>query len=176
MSIRVCGGTYRSRRLECPQTGVRPTTDRVKEAIFSTLAGHLQGACVLDLFAGSGNLGIEALSRGACEVTFVDKSAVSVRVIEKNLQALGINEHITCIKSEVSAFVRQCSMLYDLIFMDPPYNKGLASNMTPHVYNLLKFGGILTIEHSPSEIIEINPWKTRTYGDTMITYIMRSVP
>ena len=174
MSIRVCSGQYKLRRLECPARGVRPTTDKVKEAIFSTLSADIPGAYVLDLFAGSGNLGIEAISRGAHQVTFVDKSAVCIRVIEKNLSTLGVIEQVSFIKSDALAFIRQCSMSYDLIFMDPPYNKGLASKMAPHVYTLLNIGGVLTIEHSPNEIIDINPWKTRTYGDTMITYIMRS--
>jgi 16S rRNA (guanine966-N2)-methyltransferase len=174
MSIRVCGGIYRSRRLECPVKGVRPTTDRVKEAIFSTLSADIPGAYVLDLFAGSGNLGIEALSRGARQVTFVDKSAVCIRCIEKNLSALGAITDASLIRSDVTAFVHHFSGSFDLIFMDPPYNKGLASKSAPHVYNLLKIGGILTIEHSPDEVIDISPWKTRTYGDTMITYILRS--
>ncbi len=165
---------YKSRRLECPAQGVRPTTDRVKEAIFSTLAQEIPGAMVLDLFAGSGNLGIEALSRGAHEVTFVDKSPVAIRCIEKNLASLGNQAHIDVIRADALSFIRHCTREFDLIFMDPPYNKGLASTITPHVYTLLKFGGILTVEHSPDEIIDFRPWKARTYGDTMITYIMRS--
>jgi 16S rRNA (guanine966-N2)-methyltransferase len=176
MTIRICGGIFRSRRLECPARGVRPTTDRVKEAIFSTLAPDLNAAKVLDLFAGSGNLGIESLSRGALQVTFVDKSSLCTRFIEKNLATLGVHESAKVIKSDVFAFVRQCTEEFNLIFMDPPYDKGLASNMAPHVYNLLKIGGILTIEHSPYEVIDIQPWKTKTYGDTMITYIKRSEP
>jgi 16S rRNA (guanine966-N2)-methyltransferase len=174
MAIRVCGGIYKSRRLECPVKGVRPTTDKVKEAIFSTLSADIPGAYVLDLFAGSGSLGIEALSRGARQVTFVDKSAVCIRCIEKNLSTLGVRTDAALIKSDVSSFVQHFSGGFDLIFMDPPYNKGLASKSAPHVYNLLKIGGILTIEHSPDEVIDISPWKTRTYGDTMITYILRS--
>lgn len=160
--------------MECPVKGVRPTTDKVKEAIFSTLSADIPGAYVLDLFAGSGGLGIEALSRGARQVTFVDKSAVCIRCIEKNLSALGALTNASFIRSDVSAFVQHSSGSFDLIFMDPPYNKGLASKSAPHVYNLLKIGGILTIEHSPEEDIDISPWKTRTYGDTMITYILRS--
>jgi len=174
MSIRICGGTYKSRRLSCPLKGVRPTTDKVKEAIFSTLSADIPGAYVLDLFSGSGSLGIEALSRGARQVTFVDKSAVSISCIEKNLSLLGARMDATLINSDASTFVQHCSGTFDLIFMDPPYNKGLASKSAPHVYNLLKIGGILTIEHSPAEIIDISPWKSRTYGNTMITYIMRS--
>ena len=173
MSIRVSSGIYKSRRLACPLKGVRPTTDKVKEAIFSSLSLDIPDSYVLDLFAGSGNLGIEALSRGAGHVTFVDQSFESKRFIEKNLSTLNILENATIIRSDALSFVHQCTDVFDLIFMDPPYNKGLASKTTPHVYNLLKIGGIVTIEHSPDEIIDMQPWKTRTYGDTMITYIKR---
>jgi 16S rRNA (guanine966-N2)-methyltransferase len=164
---------YGSRRIECPAKGVRPTTDRVKQAIFSTLPFDLAGTCVLDLFAGSGNLGIEALSRGSEEVTFVDSSRVCADVIEKNIRSLKANEQAKIVKSDVGSFVEKCGEKFDVIFMDPPYNKGLASELAPRVYSLLKTGGMLVIEHSPDEPIPFQPWKTRTYGDTMITYIMR---
>ncbi|MFA5654460.1 MAG: 16S rRNA (guanine(966)-N(2))-methyltransferase RsmD [Desulfomonilia bacterium] len=170
MSIRVCAGLYRSRRLECPAKGVRPTTDRVKQAIFSTLPVDLQGAFVLDLFAGCGSLGIEALSRGAQRVTFVDASSRSIRAIEKNIDSLKAWEHVRIIRSEAGAFARDCTEEFDVVFMDPPYNKGLASEMAPHVYRLMKTGGVLVVEHSPDEAIPVQPWKIRTYGDTMITY------
>ncbi|MBN2298505.1 MAG: 16S rRNA (guanine(966)-N(2))-methyltransferase RsmD [Deltaproteobacteria bacterium] len=166
-------GIYKSRKLECPLKGVRPTTDKVKEAIFSVLAPDIQDAYVLDLFAGSGNLGIEALSRGAEHVTFIDQSMLCKRTIEKNLSTLNISGNATIIRSDALSFARQCTAVFDLIFMDPPYNKGLASKTVPHVYNLLKIGGILTIEHSPDEVIDMQHWKTRIYGDTMITYIKR---
>ena len=172
MSIRVCGGKFRSRRLECPAKGVRPTTDRVKEAIFSTISHHIHKAAALDLFAGSGSLGIETLSRGAKQVTFVDKSVSSIKTLKKNLEVLGVQDALV-VKADVMAFIRQCNQEFDLIFMDPPYNKGLASKTAPHVYKLLKIGGILIIEHSPDETVGIEPWKTRTYGDTKVTYIMR---
>lgn len=173
VSIRVCSGLYRSRRLECPAKGVRPTTDRVKQAIFSTLPVDLDGASVLDLFAGCGNLGIEALSRGAQTVTFVDSAPRSLRAIEKNIGSLNAGEHARIIRSEAGSFVRGCIEEFDVVFMDPPYNKGLASEMAPHVYRLVKTGGVLVVEHSPDEEIPVQPWKTRTYGDTMITYCIK---
>jgi len=173
VSIRVCAGIYRSRRLECPAKGVRPTTDRVKQAIFSTLPVDLDNASVLDLFAGCGSLGIEALSRGAQRVTFVDSSFRSIRAIEKNIDSLKAGEHARIIRSEAGAFVRGCTEEFDVIFMDPPYDKGLASEMEPHVYRLVKSGGVLVVEHSPDEAIPVQPWKTRTYGDTMITYCIK---
>lgn len=173
MSIRVCAGIYRSRIIECPAKGVRPTTDRVKQAVFSTLPVDLEGALVLDLFAGSGNLGIEALSRGAERVTFVDGSKDCTRVIEQNVRLLGALDHTKIVRSEAHAFLEKCRDNFDVIFMDPPYNKGLASELAPHVYSFVKTGGVLVIEHSPVEPIPVQSWKTRTYGDTMVTYIIK---
>lgn len=173
MTIRVCAGKYRSRRLETPARGVRPTTDFVKQAIFSTIPIDLAGTHVLDLFAGSGSLGIEALSRGSETVTFVDSSKLSAQTIEKNIQSLSARDQAKIIRSDVCSFVERCREEFDVIFMDPPYNKGLASQSAPHVYKLVKIGGLLIIEHSPGESIPVRPWKTRTYGDTMITYCMR---
>ncbi len=173
MSIRICAGRYGSRRIECPAKGVRPTTDRVKQAIFSTLPFDLAGTRVLDLFAGSGNLGIEALSRGSEEVVFVDSSRMCTEVIRKNLSSLKADEQTKVVKSDVRSFVEKCGDKFDVIFMDPPYNKGLASELAPRVYRLLKTGGVLVVEHSPDEPISLHPWKIRTYGDTVITYIVR---
>ncbi|MBN1635668.1 MAG: 16S rRNA (guanine(966)-N(2))-methyltransferase RsmD [Deltaproteobacteria bacterium] len=173
MSIRISGGIYRSRRIECPSRGVRPTLDRVKEAIFSTLQMNIEGAEVLDLFAGSGNLGIEALSRGALCATFVDKARICTKVIEKNLKTLGILEKSGIITADIRSYLKVCNRSFDLIFADPPYNKGLASQLAPHVYKLLNSGGILVLEHSPQELITIQSWKNRSYGDTMITYIQK---
>ena len=174
MSIRVCGGKNRSIRLECPSSGVRPTTDRVKEAIFSVLVNDLHDAQVLDLFAGSGSLGIEAISRGASHATFVEKSKESIDVIRRNLKAIDAGEKVTIIKTDAGLFIKKCATLFDLIFMDPPYHKGLATELAPHVYNLLKVGGILVVEHSIRDVIPMETWKSKQYGDTSISYFYRS--
>lgn len=176
MSIRVCAGIYRSRVLQCPSRDVRPTTDRVKQAVFSTLPLDLAGTGVLDLFSGCGNLGIEAISRGAAMVTFVDASPQSIRAVQKNISTLDAGEHARIIRSEAGSFVRKCEDSFDVVFMDPPYNKGLASQLSPQVYKLLKNGGVLVIEHSPHEPIPVTPWKARTYGDTAITYLRKGAP
>ncbi len=173
MGIRVCSGTYRSRIIETPAGGVRPTTDRVKEAMFSTLGPDLADMPVLDLFAGSGNLGIEALSRGAGHATFVESSPVSLRVIRKNLDSLGLTQKARVIRADVRVFVRSCKEPFGLIFMDPPYNKGLASECAPHVYTLLAPGGVLVVEHAPAERLGMLPWKERRYGGTMVSYLRR---
>lgn len=178
MSIRICGGIYRSRKLACPSKGVRPTSDRVKEAVFSTLGADMDGWEVLDLFSGSGSLGIEAISRGAGEVVFVDKSRKCIKTVEENLNSLGAKDKASIIHLDARAFVHKCKDKFDLIFMDPPYNKGLATQMAPIVCRLLAGDGILVIEHSPRE--EIDPpkaeiWKKSIYGDTCVTYIKKEV-
>lgn len=176
MSIRVCAGIYRSRVLQCPSRGVRPTTDRVKQAVFSTLPLDLAGIEVLDLFSGCGTLGIEAISRGAAMVTFVDSSPQNIRAVQENIRSLDAGQHAKIIRSEAGSFVRRCEETFDVVFMDPPYDKGLASQLSPQVYKLLKNGGVLVIEHSPRELISVTPWKTRSYGDTTITYLRKGTP
>lgn len=170
--MRVSAGQYGSRRLICPK-GIRPTTDRVKQALFSALAMDLDGITVLDLFSGSGALGIEALSRGAAFATFVDLSESCLIAIRANLAALDASAQAAVIKANVRDFAMSCAGGYDLILMDPPYDKGLASQLTPHVYRLLKPGGVLVVEHSAREHIIMEIWKVRVYGDTKISYIQR---
>jgi 16S rRNA (guanine966-N2)-methyltransferase len=174
MSLRVCGGKNRSIRLECPSSGVRPTTDRVKEAIFSVLVNNLHDVQVLDLFAGSGSLGIEAISRGASRVTFVEKSRECIDVIKRNLKTIDASEKAVVVKADAEQFIKKCTTFFDLIFMDPPYHKGLATELSTHVYNLLKVGGILVVEHSPRDEIPLEAWKSKQYGDTSISYFHRS--
>ncbi len=176
MSLRICGGIYRSRRITCPSKWVRPTSSYVKEAIFSTLGADMDGSKVLDLFSGSGNLGIEAISRRAHKVVFVDKSRNCIKIIEKNLNSLGAKDKATLVHLDAWTFVHKCKERFDFIFMDPPYNKGLATEMAPIVCRLLIGSGILVIEHSPKE--EFDPpkaeiWKRAMYGDTCVTYIKR---
>jgi 16S rRNA (guanine966-N2)-methyltransferase len=122
--LRLTGGSYGGRRLYVPETGVRPATNRVREAVFSTLLAFfdegIKGRKVLDLFAGSGSLGIEALSRGAGTVTFVDAKRESIRAIDENLRSLGLSAEV--VQSDVRTYLkRKKNMDYDLIFMDPPY-------------------------------------------------------
>lgn len=170
--MRISAGIYKSRRIVCPQ-GIRPTTDRVKQALFSALSRELEGQNVLDLFSGSGALGLEALSRGAGLVTFVEMTGPCLKSIRANIAALDVAAQSIIIKADVREFIMSCTWSYDLILMDPPYNKGLASQLAPHVYRLLKPGGDLVIEHSPREKIAMEIWKSRVYGDTMVSYIQR---
>ncbi|HET9073851.1 MAG TPA: 16S rRNA (guanine(966)-N(2))-methyltransferase RsmD [Solirubrobacteraceae bacterium] len=134
--MRVIAGIYGGRRLQAPRgREVRPTADRVKEALFSML-GPLDGLAVLDLFAGSGALGIEALSRGAASAVFVDGSEAATTVIAANLRALGAQGEI--VRRPVRAYLdaaRSQQALYDLVFLDPPYR--LATDLGPELSSTL---------------------------------------
>jgi len=172
MSVRICAGSYKSRKIVCPDD-IRPTSDRVKEALFSALLVDFKGLDVLDVFAGSGALGIEALSRGAKSATFVDSSVSSINFIKRNTSLLGISELCVIIKSDALAYIKNCKQSFDLIFMDPPYNKGLASQIAPGLYFLIKPGGTMVIEHSPRELVNMSSYKQKHYGDTVLTFIRR---
>ncbi|MDP6669981.1 MAG: 16S rRNA (guanine(966)-N(2))-methyltransferase RsmD [Candidatus Krumholzibacteria bacterium] len=122
--MRVIAGRFKGRRLFVPPKGVRPTSDRVRESLFSVLGGVLQGKRVLDLFAGSGSLGIEAMSRGAVEATFVDRSRTSMNALERNLAPLKSPQiEVRLYQKRASAYVVNdwAGEDYDLVFLDPPY-------------------------------------------------------
>ena len=122
--LRLTGGSFTGKKLYVPDIGVRPATNLVREAIFSTLPTFLEGGIhnlhVLDLFAGTGSLGLEAISRGAGSVTFVDRDAESVRAIRKNLDVLRYTAQV--VRSDVIQYLKRSRRLeFDLVFMDPPY-------------------------------------------------------
>ena len=125
--MRIIAGKYRGRRLKSPPTHrTRPTSDRLRETLFNVLAPRIQGSRFLDLCAGTGAVGIEALSRGAKHVAFVDESRKMCALIEENLSALKIDDHqFEIMTAEASEFLRRCakkeSQLFDLIYFDPPY-------------------------------------------------------
>lgn len=122
--FRIIGGTCRGRRLDIPAaTGLRPTPDRVRETVFNWLAPVIEGARCLDLYAGSGALGLEALSRGAARVTFVDRQPAVTNAIEQHLQRLGLTGGETrCADAE--AFLKSRAHACDIVFLDPPYGSG----------------------------------------------------
>ncbi len=122
--MRVISGSARGTKLFCPEgMDVRPTHDRVKEAVFSMLQNQLYGALVLDLFAGTGALGIEALSRGAKEAVFVDRAESSLKLVEANLEKTHLKEKAKVTKSDYHSFLQNTNLKFDLIFLDPPYHE-----------------------------------------------------
>jgi 16S rRNA (guanine966-N2)-methyltransferase len=172
--MRVIAGRWGGRRLQAPPgEATRPTSDRVREALFSVLGDRVDGARVLDLFAGSGALGIEALSRGAAEATFVDSAPAAVRAIRANLAALGIEAEVH--RADARAAVRTAragARQYDLIFLDPPYRlaERLAPGLAEGVEALLAPGGSVVSEsdrRSPLAL-PLPLHDERRYGDTLI--------
>ena len=124
--MRVITGTARGRRLKEPVgLETRPTADRVKEAIFSSIQFEVEGRKVLDLFGGTGQMGIEALSRGAAHCTFVDLQKQAVAIIRENVNSTGFADQSTVVQGDALAYLSRCREKFDLIFLDPPYGSGL---------------------------------------------------
>jgi 16S rRNA (guanine966-N2)-methyltransferase len=168
--MRVVAGEFKGRRLAAPRgTRTRPTADRVREALFSML-GDVSDARVLDLYAGSGALGIEALSRGAESATFVERDARAAAVIERNLAALGLDQPV--VRQDALRFVARAEGTYDLVFCDPPYDfaSRLAGPLAERLPALTAEGARIVTESDRRKPLELPlPLLTeRTYGDTRI--------
>jgi 16S rRNA (guanine966-N2)-methyltransferase len=172
--MRVVAGRYGGRRLRPPGgTGTRPTADRVREALFALL-GDLRGLTVLDLFAGSGALGIEALSRGASAATFVDSAPRAVRAVRDNLAALAITDAVVR-RMDARAFLRNArsqGRQYDLVFLDPPYRRaaGLARELSSLLSPVLAPRARVVCESDRRAPLDLALPITdeRLYGDTLI--------
>ena len=144
--MRVISGSARGRKLKEPQGfDIRPTTDQVKESIFNICQFDVEGRRVLDLFGGTGQLGIEAKSRGAAQVDIVDSARDSIRLIRENVKTVGLE--IRVVQADALAFLRSCAT-YDLIFLDPPYDSGLAESALQEIkaFDILSNGGIIICE------------------------------
>lgn len=154
---------------------VRPTLDRVKESMFSMIAFYLPDTEVLDLFAGFGSLGIEALSRGAEKADFVEINKRHLKIIEDNLNKANLFEDAELYKSDVYDYLKKCQKQYDLIFMDPPYERGMSKKTIDLIikHNLLKTEGLIINEKSADEkteeFEELSIIKNKKYGNSLLT-------
>jgi 16S rRNA (guanine966-N2)-methyltransferase len=169
--VRIIGGRWRGRQIAAPATdAVRPTGDRVREAWFSILQFDLPGARVVDLCAGSGALGIEALSRGASHVTFVDNAPRSLDAIRRNLTTLGADaSSYTLHRADVLPFVRDLPAdAFTLGFADPPYASGIAAQLA-EAWRSVRFASVLSVEH-PDAVRLGDGGDRRRYGLTAITF------
>jgi 16S rRNA (guanine966-N2)-methyltransferase len=168
--VRIVAGEWRGRTIAAP-TGraVRPTTDRVREAWMSIVHGDLPGARVLDLCAGSGALGLEALSRGAADATFVDDGPRALRVLEANIDALGATGRVHIMRSDALRFVATLPALaFDVAFADPPYATPLAASIVEQ-WLRTPYARVLGVEHGARDALPAGG-DTRRYGDSAVTF------
>ncbi|TEB14531.1 Ribosomal RNA small subunit methyltransferase D [Pelotomaculum sp. FP] len=159
---------------------MRPTADRVKEALFNILREHVPGCCFLDLFAGSGSIGIEALSRGASVAVFVEANHRHAAIIKENLKACGLEPSARLITAKVTEalnLLAQEGQAFDLVFLDPPYLKSLEAVTLADIdrYHLLKPGGMVIVESSkrdclPQSVDGLRLLRTEKYGDTLLSF------
>jgi 16S rRNA (guanine966-N2)-methyltransferase len=175
--LRVGAGDVGGRRLEAPR-GIRPTQSLVRAAIFDIVGSRVADAVVLDLFAGSGALGIEALSRGAAGVTFVDRDERAIRVIRANLDTLGLAERGRVVRADVARWlqvdpgaVRRAT----LVLLDPPYNDAVLDRALASLDELAGEGATVIAEHAHRQPLpglrRLRPDRERRYGDTAVTVL-----
>jgi 16S rRNA (guanine966-N2)-methyltransferase len=171
--MRIVAGEWGGRRLVAPPgRGTRPTTDRVREAWMSAVDPYIDGARVLDLFAGSGALGLEALSRGAAHATFVEQAPSALQSLRANLSALGAAARADVVRADAVRYVAGLEAgAFEVAFADPPYAQGFAAALAA-AFAAVPFAGLLCIEHGRNdEIPELPGARTRRYGDTALTFI-----
>ncbi len=176
--MRIIAGAFRGRRLHAPKGAkIRPTIDRVREAVFNIIASEVRDAQVLDLFAGTGAMGIEALSRGAARCVFVDQSVEAVRLVRENLELCGARDRALVIRDAVPSAIRGLAArgnLFSLIFIDPPYGRGHIEKTIDILDMVAAPGAIAVAEHSVKDESPagLKIWTRQTerrYGDTLIS-------
>ena len=175
--MRVDSGKFKGRKfVENKYAHIRPTTDKVRQALFVKLQFFLPGKSVLDLFCGTGAIGIEALSRGAGKVTMVDKDARSVAMTKQNLKNMGIEQKVN--KCDALLFLENCQEKFDLIVLDPPYKSGLYGKVLSKIFekDLLADEGIIVCEHASGDEIENEDFEVfddKKYGNITLTYLQK---
>lgn len=173
--MRIITGSARGKRLITLEgRDVRPTPERVKEGLFSALQFDIEGRRILDLFAGSGQLGLEALSRGAESAVFVDSSEASVKIIKKNIESTDFSNKARVIHSDFQTFAASSREEFDIAFIDPPYMAGLLMPAVKAILPLMSNYGIIVCEH-PSEVTpeetvgDFKIYRTYRYGKVIVT-------
>lgn len=180
--MRVITGEARGRRLVAPVgLDTRPTTDLVKEAVFSIVQFEVAGARVLDLFAGSGQMGVEALSRGAISAAFVDSGKAAAAAVRQNVEACGFTERARVYVMDAGAYLASCAQQFDIAFLDPPYQTGAAAAVLPKVAALMRETGVIVCETQrgepmPEAVGAFTRKKEYRYGKTMVHVYRAEVP
>ncbi|MRG85515.1 16S rRNA (guanine(966)-N(2))-methyltransferase RsmD [Salinibacillus xinjiangensis] len=184
--MRVVSGKYKGHPLKpMPGKQTRPTTDKVKEAIFQVIGPYFDGGLGLDLFAGSGGLGIEAISRGADKVLFVDKHPRAIQAINQNIQTLNIKDQTEVYKTDAFRALKAAAkrgFVFDWIFLDPPYERVSFQSLFESIVNLnlVQEGSILVCEHStndslPQDFEQLEQMKKVEYGSTIALSLYRVI-
>lgn len=185
--MRIIAGTLRSRRFEAPPgLATRPSSDRLRETLFNVLAPRIEDAALLDLYAGSGAVGIEAMSRGAARVVFVERAAAALKVLRANLARLGLKDGVEVRAESVGAFLRRGSSGagFDIVFLDPPYDAegeyettlGLLGSDTA---GLLSGGAVVIAEHRRKDVLKdrygaLERTRLLQQGDAALSFYQRS--
>jgi 16S rRNA (guanine966-N2)-methyltransferase len=182
--VRITGGRFRSRALKAPRgTATRPTSDRVREALFGALdaRGRVTGARVLDLYAGTGALGLEALSRGAAHVTFVERGRAALEALRANVEALGVQAATAIVRGAVDGAEGRVRGPFDLVFADPPYadvGSGVVARSLARFVGALSPDAVVVVEHAsadaPPAVAGLALHDSRRYGDTTLTLYTRA--
>ena len=182
LNLRIISGKLKGRKIRSVAgTDTRPTADRTREAIFNIISVKVRDTTVLDLFAGTGAFGIEALSRGAQSAVFIDNRPKTISVLKKNLSGLLLEHQVSVIRWDI---IRNLNCLlsmpaaFDLIFMDPPYNKNMIIPVLGHLHTCqcLANGALIVVEHSNREMFSPDPWPfeitdQRKYGKTLVSFL-----
>ena len=175
--MRIIAGELKGRKLTAPRDeSVRPTAEKVREAVFSMLQNEIPDAVVLDLFAGTGSLGLEALSRGARRAFFVDKDRRSIAMVKSNVISCGMEDRSVIMCSDYSAAIGRIHEKADLVFLDPPYKAGLMEDCLQRLSesSLLPEGGIIVAEHGreeilPDQLLRLHRIRERKYGKVRVS-------
>lgn len=174
--MRIISGKHRGKKLlDFEGMNIRPTTDRVKEAMFNLIQNYILGSSVLDAFSGSGALALEAMSRGADKAICVDKDKKSADIIRKNISTLGYEDSCKILNTDIMTYLERCTDKFDIIFLDPPYNKGFIEPVLNMLVekSILTESGIIVLESDNTdfcgEIKGLECIKQRRYGRTFVT-------
>lgn len=178
--MRIIGGTFRGHRLRAPKDATRPTTDRTREAIFNLVQSRiaLHDARVLDLFAGSGALGLEAISRGAASATFVEERGAALGTIRQNADTLGVVDRCTLRRADALRFLASApDAQYDLVLADPPYALDAMARLPDLALPHLAPDGLLVLEHGTAHGFDTHPAleTSRGYGQTVVSLFRHPV-
>ena len=175
--MRIISGELKGRRLKAPvDYSVRPTSDKVKEAVFSMIAPYIPDSVVVDMFAGTGSLGLEAISRGALRAYFVDRDRASIALVRENVKMCRVEDRAVIFACDYITALSRINEKADIIFLDPPYDAGILNGCIEHIRekNILNIGGIVAAEHSsgdnmPEMLAGFIKIKEKKYGKTGVT-------